>query len=208
MSRSVLVVWSVRLDVHVTIIGRANLSCLMSWSKKQLPDFWLNSKPLKSCPVTPISQTLFANDVKRCKDWSISIDLYLTDQSDTIFYSNIFYIQAAEADGNDLVFGARLPALFARYGKVGEEKINIYVCTDLNDNFDYGFEFEILKFTWTNIKIREIDGLYSIAVNNEIIHSALNNIPREWASVSVEMAKQVNMQPTEGNYRNFWFDLC
>ena len=94
---------------------------------------------------------------------------------------------------------------------VGEEKINIYVGTDLNDNFNYGFEFEILKFTWTNIKIREIDGLYSIAVNNEIIHSAMNDTPREWASVSVEMGKQIKMYlmpPTEGNYRNFWFDLC
>ena len=170
----------------------------------------MNSKPSKSCSITPISQTLFANDVKRCKDWTISIDIYLTDQPDRN-WSNIFYTQAAEADGNDLVFGARLPALFARYGTIGEEKINIAVGTDLNDNFNYGFEFEILKFTWINIKIREIGGLYSVAVNNEIIHSAMNDTPREWASVSVEMGKQIKMYlmpPTEGNYRNFWFDLC
>ena len=57
-----------------------------------------------------------------------------------------------------------------------------------------------------DIKVRESDSLYGLAVNNDVIHSIMNNTPSE-KTILVPLFKptELSWKPTNGN---FWFDLC
>ena len=56
----------------------------------------------------------------------------------------------------------------------------------------------------------EINGQYNINVNDQVIHSVPNDAPNEWESVDVKIASHGGGEypPTNGEYRNFVYDLC
>ena len=59
------------------------------------------------------------------------------------------------------------------------------------------------------IKISEIDGQYEIIIDDQVVHSAVNNSPSEWESVEVDIADtRGGDKPTAGQYQNFVYNLC
>ena len=125
-------------------------------------------------------------------------------------WTSIFQVTGDGDSPQNLGYG--IPGLFAKKHPTNSDLVVLQFRNMLDDGSgkNHGFNLNVDKFTYMNVKISEFDELYSISIDNQVVSSRLNYFAQERESVEVQMAKptKANLEPTSGKYRNFEFDLC
>eukprot|EP00463_Aulacantha_scolymantha_P005631 TRINITY_DN6_c0_g2_i22.p1 TRINITY_DN6_c0_g2~~TRINITY_DN6_c0_g2_i22.p1 ORF type:complete len:195 (-),score=22.37 TRINITY_DN6_c0_g2_i22:12-554(-) len=89
--------------------------------------------------------------------------------------------------GENECLGCRIPAAWIREGKY------LHLTSGVNEQNNYYINFLVSLKTWYHVQIKQVENeakkiVYSILVNNKVIHSLLNTKAREYKNVKVYVA--------------------
>ena len=141
-----------------------------------------------------------------CKDWSLSIDLKLSDQY-TTKWSNILSLQAKGSAGLAAKF--HIPAVWIR---PNQTNVMLMVAYNLDTNPHYAVNITTRFNTgnWINLQMTQINGVFEIKVDYKKVYSIANSMPKKWRNVDLVTG---NTNGTRyvlpiGYYRNFDIITC
>ena len=141
-----------------------------------------------------------------CTDWSLSIDLKLSNQS-TTKWSNILSLQAKGSASMTADF--HIPAVWIR---PNQKNVMLMVAYNLDTNPHYAFNITTRFNTgnWINLQMTQINGVFEIKVDYKKVYSIANSMPKKWRNVDLVTG---NTNGTRyvlpiGYYRNFDIITC
>ena len=154
-----------------------------------------------------VTENISANRIL-CKEWVISIDLKFNKL--TTAWKNIFSLQVKGR--TNFTAGSSIPAVWARSvpSKLNYAMLMIAHNVDANPNYMYNIMVKSSANKWTNLKIRQINEIYEIKVDNKLVHRVANFNPRNWRNVDLTIGKTHGKQTFSdiGEYRNFEIITC
>eukprot|EP00463_Aulacantha_scolymantha_P005628 TRINITY_DN6_c0_g2_i17.p1 TRINITY_DN6_c0_g2~~TRINITY_DN6_c0_g2_i17.p1 ORF type:complete len:250 (-),score=28.60 TRINITY_DN6_c0_g2_i17:513-1220(-) len=111
--------------------------------------------------------------------FDVSFDLYINSYGGGET-GNVFHMTTGENE----CLGCRIPAAWIREGKY------LHLTSGVNEQNNYYINFLVSLKTWYHVQIKQVENeakkiVYSILVNNKVIHSLLNTKAREYKNVKV-----------------------
>ena len=157
--------------------------------------------------VRELGTEILAENLTICEDWSLSIDLKLTNRS-TTERRNIFSLYVNKNTGQ---LNHRILAVSMRPNQPNVMLMVVYNF-DNSQSYKYNITKNVNANNWINLKISQISGIYEIEVDYKLVYnkSTSSLVPITWTNVNLVTGKDngKGISQTIVYYRNFKINTC
>ena len=155
--------------------------------------------------VTTLRTKTLAESLTICKEWKLSIDLKLPNQS-TTEWRNIFSLY------NGANTGQPDQHILAVSIRPGQSNVMLKIAYDMSTSQKHTYDMtkKLNAGNWINLKISQMSGVYEIKVDYKLVYNKTNFVPTKWTNVKLITGKTSGKENISiaALYRNFKINTC